>query len=139
MRAGYGAGYGPAVPETSTRLRILVALVALEALTLLVLAVVLGIGLAVDRTSTQVGFVLAEVGLAALGAAILGLIARGIHTGRRWARGGLAITLQLIGLPFGVRLAEFGYWYAAVPALAVVLGALVLLFGLQQPPDPESE
>ena len=127
------------MPETPPPRRILVALVGLEALTLAILAIGLGIGLLVDRTSTQVGFVLAEIGLAALVAIVLALIAAGLRAGRRWAQGGLAVTLQLIGLPFGVRLAQFGYWYAAIPALAVVVAALLLLFSLQQPPDPESE
>lgn len=131
------------MPDPRPQRPILVALIGLEALVLAILALSLGIGLLTDRTSSEVGFAWAEIGLAALGAVLLGLVAAGVRAGRRWAQGGLAVTLQLIGLPFGVRLAQFGYWYAAVPALAVVVAALVLLFSLQpssdEPADPEAQ
>src|SRR5664279_283902 len=48
-----------AVPDTPTRLRVLVGLVALEGRAMGTLALVLAIGLLTDRTSTQVGFVVA--------------------------------------------------------------------------------
>ena len=98
-------------PETLRQRRILVApRGGSRRLVLAVLALALGVGLLVDRTSTQVGFVWAEIGLAVLGAVGPGPDRAGPADGRRWAQGGLAITLQLIGLPFGGRLAQFGYW-----------------------------
>ena len=126
------------MPDTPTRLRVLVGLVALEALAMGALALVLAIGLLADRTSTQVGFVITEVVFAALVAAVLAWLASGLRRERRWAQG-LGLTLQLFSLPFGVRLAQFGLWYAAIPVLLVVVAALVLLLGLQQPADPEPQ
>jgi hypothetical protein len=120
-----------------TRRKVLVGLVSLEAATMTVLALVLLVAVAVGRRSSQVGFAVAEVALAALAAAALALVARGLWRERRWASG-LGLTLQLFSLPFGVRLWQFGYWYAAIPVLAVVLGALLLLFG-SPPPDAGSE
>ena len=60
-----------------------------------------------------------EIVLAALAALALALVARGLRPAGA-GRTASAVTLQLVGLPFGVRLWQFGYWWAAVPALAVV-------------------
>ena len=116
----------------SVRLRLLIGLVALEALAMLVVTVGYAVALVVDKRSTGAEFVVFEIILAALAAGALVLVARGLRAGRRWASS-LGVTLQLLGLPFGVRLWQFGYWWAAVPALAVLAGALVLLFSL--PPE----
>jgi hypothetical protein len=143
----------------SPRLRGLVGLVGLEALAMAVLAAVLLVELVAGRRSTEVGFVVAEVALAAVVAAVLALVARGLARGQRWVHG-LGLTLQIFGLPFGVRLWQFGHWWAAVPMLAVLVAALVLFFalapdrgdddrgdidrgdddrGLEQPAQPDSE
>jgi hypothetical protein len=119
----------PTQPAEPARLRVLVGLVTLEAAAMGVLSVALLIGLIADRKSTQVGFVVAEVALAAVVAVALALVARGLLRGRRWVHG-LGLTLQIFGLPFGVRLWQFGYWWAALPMLAVVVSALVLFFAL---------
>jgi hypothetical protein len=127
-----------AVSDPLTRLRVLIALVGVEAVAMGALSIYLAYGLLFDRASTETAFVVTEVVFAALATAILALLAIGLRRGQRWAKGGLGVTLQLFGLPFGVRLAQFGHWVAAVPTLVVVVAALVLFFGLQQPADPES-
>jgi hypothetical protein len=126
------------VSDTAGRLRVLIALVGLEAVAMGGLSVYLAYGLLFDRASTETAFVVTEVGFAALATAVLALLALGLRRGKRWAQGGLGVTLQLFGLPFGVRLAQFGHWVAAVPTLVVVVAALVLFFGLQQPAEPEA-
>jgi hypothetical protein len=115
--------------ERAIRLRLLVGLIALEALGMLVVTVGYAVALVVDKRSTGAGFVVFEIVLAALAAAALVLVARGLRAQRRWASS-LGVTLQLLGLPFGVRLWQFGHWWAAIPELVVVAGALVLLFSL---------
>jgi hypothetical protein len=130
--------------ERAVRLRLLVGLIALEALAMLVVTVGYAVALVVDKRSSGAGFVVFEIVLAAIAAAALLLVARGLRAGRRWASS-LGVTLQLIGLPFGVRLWQFGHWYAAIPELVVVAGALVLLFSLppeagdsEQPAQPDA-
>jgi hypothetical protein len=135
----------PSQPAEPARRRVLVGLVTLEAAAMGVLSVALLIGLFADQKSTQVGFVVAEVALAAVVAVALALVARGLLRGRRWVHG-LGLTLQIFGLPFGVRLWQFGYWWAALPMLVVVVSALVLFFALapdrtdlEEPAGPESD
>jgi hypothetical protein len=94
------------------------------------------IALAVDRRQTGAGYVLFEIALAALATGALALVARGLRRRRRWAHS-LGATLQLVGLPFGFRLFQFGHWWAAVPELAVVLVALVLMFA--EAPQPSAD
>lgn len=118
--------------ERAVRLRLLVVLIALEALAMAVVTVGYAVALLVDRRQTGAEFVVFEVILAALAAAALVLVGIGMRAGRRWASS-LGVTLQLLGLPFGVRLWQFGHWWAAIPTLVVVAGALLLLFSL--PPD----
>jgi hypothetical protein len=125
--------------DRSVRRRLAVVLVGLEALAMLVVTVGFAAALAVDNRSTGVVFVVFEIVLAGLAAAVLLLVTRGLRAGRRWASS-LGVTVQLIGLPFGVRLWQFGHWWAAVPELVVVVGALVLLFSLSEPPaEPEAD
>jgi hypothetical protein len=131
--------------ERATRLRLLVGLIALEGLAMLAVTVGYAVALVVDKRSTRAGFVVFEIVLAALATAALVLVARGLRAQRRWASS-LGVTLQLVGLPFGVRLWQFGHWWAAIPELVVVAGALVLLFSLppqvadsEQPAEPEAD
>ena len=64
----------------------------------------------------------------ALAAAVgLGLVARGLLAGRRWARAPALVT-NLILLPVAVGLLQAHVWYAGVPLLLWALAVLVLLF-----------
>lgn len=95
------------------------------------------IALGVDRRQTGAGYVVFEIVLAGLATATLALVGRGLARRRRWAHS-LGATLQLIGLPFGFRLFQFGYWWAAVPELAVVIVTLVLIFAEAPAPSEEA-
>jgi hypothetical protein len=114
---------------------LLLALVGLEALAMAVVTVGYAVALGVDRRQTGAGYVLFEIVLAALATLTLAWVGRGLTRRKRWAHS-LGATLQLVGLPFGFRLFEFGHWWAAVPELAVVLTTLVLLFA--EAPQPSA-
>jgi hypothetical protein len=117
----------------SGRRRLLLGLVGLETVAMAVVTVGYAIALAVDRRQTGAGYVVFEIVLAAIATVTLALVARGLVRRRRWAHS-LGATLQLVGLPFGFRLFQFGYWWAAVPELFVVLTTLVLIFA--EAPQP---
>ena len=127
-----------------TRRRLLLGLIGLEALAMAVVTVGYSIALAVDRRTSGAGYVLFEIALAALATVALLLVARGLVRRRRWASS-LGATLQLVGLPFGFRLWQFGYWWAGLPELAVVVTTLLLLFadapegGSGQAAEPDAE
>jgi hypothetical protein len=129
---------GAAPDPLPTPLRVLVGLLELEAALMIALGAVLAVGLATARRQTEVGFTLAEIGLCLLAGVALAFMGRGLLAGRRWPRSP-AITLQLVGLPFGGRLIEFGGWLLALPMLAVLLATLVLLFvtASERPADSE--
>jgi len=136
------------VPEAPSpdprRRRLLLGLIGLEALAMAVVTVGYSIALAVDRRTSGAGYVLFEIALAALATVALLLVARGLVRRRRWASS-LGATLQLVGLPFGFRLWQFGYWWAGLPELAVVVTTLLLLFadapggGSGQAAEPDAE
>lgn len=97
-----------------------------------------GIALAVDRRQTGAGYVVFEIALAAIATLALVLVGRGLVHRRRWAHS-LGATLQLVGLPFGFRLWQFGYWWAAIPELAIVVTTLVLMFAEAPTPGEASK
>lgn len=125
-------------PADPLRRRLLVGLVALETVAMAVVTVGYAIALAVDRRQTGAGYVLFEIALAAVATVILALVGRGVARRRRWAHS-LGATLQLVGLPFGFRLWQFGHWWAAIPELAVVATTLVLMFAEAPMPDAGSD
>jgi hypothetical protein len=94
------------------------------------------VALLVDRRQTGAGYVVFEIVLAALATGALLLVGRGLVRRRRWAHS-LGATLQLVGLPFGFRLFQFGHWWAAGPELAVVVVTLVLMFA--EAPGPSED
>jgi hypothetical protein len=122
----------------SPRRRLLLGLLALETVAMAVVTVGYAIALAVDRRQTGAGYVLFEIALAALATVILALVGRGVARRRRWAHS-LGATLQLVGLPFGFRLWQFGHWWAAIPELAVVVTTLLLMFAEAPMPGADSE
>ncbi len=102
------------------------ALVAFEALGLLAAAVFYVVELAVATADDAVR-ALVSAGLALVSAAGLGLVARGLAAGRRWARAPALVT-NLLVVPVAAGLLQGGRWYAGLPLLALALTVLVLLF-----------
>jgi hypothetical protein len=111
----------------NVQVRAMCALLGLEAVLMLGLAVGLSVALATSRRETEVGFTFAEIGLCVLAGVALAFGARGLRRGQRWPRSAM-LTLQLVGLPFGFRFVQFGEWPLGVPLLAIVVATLVLLF-----------
>jgi hypothetical protein len=102
-------------------------LVALQAVALLVVAVVLA-GLALVHSSTRLWAALAIVGFALFGSLVLALCARGLLALRPSARSPVVL-IQLLALPVGYSLGiQAGRAPAGVPILAVAIAVLVLLF-----------
>jgi hypothetical protein len=102
------------------------ALVGLEALGLLAVAVFYVVELAV-ATEDDVGRALVSAGLALVAAVGLGLVARGMLAGRRWARSP-ALVANLLVVPVAIGLLQGGRWYVGLPLLALAVAVLVLLF-----------
>jgi hypothetical protein len=104
-----------------------VGLVLLEAVSMVALTVVLVALLATSRREAEVGFTYAEIGLCVL--VVLGLAwgASALRRERHWPRS-MLITLELVGLAIAGRTVQYGHWWIGVPALAVILATLVLLF-----------
>ncbi len=102
------------------------ALVGLEALGLLAAAVfyVVEVVIATEDDALRA---LVSAGLALVAAAGLGLVARGLGAGRRWARSPALVT-NLLVLPVAVGLLQGGRWYVGLPLLLLGLTVLVLLF-----------
>lgn len=116
-----------ASPPRPILLVVVVALVALEAGLLLGLA---GVSLLTGVTGDgPPGLTLATAALAAIIAGFLGLSARGLWLGRRWARGPV-LTWQLLQAAVSAsELARAGGWVAAV---LIALSAVVVA-GLLSP------
>ena len=123
------------VARTRTPRLVATALVVLEAVALIGLALFLVVELFVADAAEPGG----AVGLAALtlvGALGLLLCARGVVAGRRWARAP-TLTWQLLQLSIAVPAATSDRWYLGVPAvLAALVVAGLMLSGrtLTEPP-----
>jgi hypothetical protein len=107
-------------------LRASAALVALQALGLVAVAVLYLVELVVS-SSDDPARALVTVALALLAAVGLGLVARGLLAGRRWARSPALVT-NLILLPVAFGLLQGSVWYVGIPLLLWALAVLVLLF-----------
>jgi hypothetical protein len=107
-------------------LRLCAALVGLQALGLAAVAVFYLVELLV-ATEDDVVRALVTTGLALAAAAGLGLVARGLLHGRRWARSPALVT-NLLVVPVAIGLLQGGVWYAGVPLLLWALAVLGLLF-----------
>jgi hypothetical protein len=116
----------PSQFERGPRLVVLAALVALQAVGLVGLAVFLVIETQVATTS-DVGRALVAALLALVCGLGLGLVARGLWHGRRWARSPALVT-ELLVAPVAVGLVQGGRWYVGVPLLVWAAAVLVLLF-----------
>jgi hypothetical protein len=107
-------------------LRAATGLVALQALGLLAAAVFFAVETVVATADDRTRAVLATV-LTLLAAVGLGLVARGLHGRRRWARAP-AVVVNLLVLPVAFDLLRGGRWYVGLPLLLGALGVLGLLF-----------
>ena len=114
------------MPGPVSTLRACAALVALQAIGLAAAAVFIVVELIVSSSDDPVRAVVS--GLLALAAAVgLGLVARGLLAGRRWARAPALVT-NLILLPVAYGLLQADVWYVGIPLLLWALAVLVLLF-----------
>jgi hypothetical protein len=107
-------------------LRACATLVALQALGLVAVAVFFVVEVVVS-SSDDAARALVTAALALLAAVGLGLVARGLLAGRRWARSPALVT-NLILLPVAFGLLQGHVWYAGIPLLLWALAVLVLLF-----------
>lgn len=106
--------------------RVVAALVAVEVVLLLGLGVLMFVDLvAAEATNTGAAVALGAIFLT-LGAG-LGVAARGVLQGHRWARAPV-LTWQVMQAGVGASVTASDRWYVGAPALlvAVVAGALVL-------------
>ncbi len=107
-------------------IRLAAAIVALEAVALVVTALVLLV-LTFVHTTTRLWAALVIVGFALLGAAVLALCARGLLRLRPSARSPV-LMVQLLGLPIGYSLGvQSGRLLIAAPILLAATAVLVLL------------
>lgn len=114
-------------PQPPGTVRLAVLLVAVEALGLLVVAMVLA-GLAFVHTSNRLWAALAIVGFALLGGLVLAGCARGLLRLRPSARSPVVL-IQLLALPVGYSLGiQAGRPLAGVPVLLLAVAVLVVLF-----------
>ena len=102
------------------------ALVALEALGLVLAAAVVALELLVSSAADPLGAAVLA-GLALVAGIGLALVARGLARRGRWSRAPAMVT-NLILLPVGYGLVQSGRWYAGLPIMALGLAVLVLLF-----------
>jgi|tagenome__1003787_1003787.scaffolds.fasta_scaffold20235679_1 Na+-driven multidrug efflux pump len=126
-------------PELADRrLALLVAaLVGLEAVLLLVGAVVLLIDtFTSDRDNLGAASALAAV-LVVLGVA-LAVCARGVIRGQRWTRGPV-LTWQLLQAGVAMPLSTTRLWWVGVPLLAMAIVAGVLIAGRHVIPRPSGD
>jgi hypothetical protein len=104
----------------------LAALVAVQAVGLVGIAVFYVVEMVVATTSDQ-----GRAAVAALLALVcglgLGLVARGLARGRRWARSPALVT-QLLVAPVALGLVQGGRWYVGLPLLVWAAAVVVLLF-----------
>jgi hypothetical protein len=114
------------VPSPVSTLRACAALVALQALGLVAVAGLYVVELVVSSSDDQAR-ALVTVALALLAAVGLGLVARGLLAGRRWARSPALVT-NLILLPVAFGLLQGDVWYVGIPLLLWAIAVLVLLF-----------
>jgi uncharacterized membrane protein (DUF2068 family) len=121
-----GHGDGAGAEARPTTLLACAALVGLEALGLLVAAVVVAVELVISSASDPLGAAVLA-GLALVAGLGLALAARGLARRGRWARAP-ALVSNLILLPVGYGLVQSGLWYAGLPIMALGLAVLVLLF-----------
>ncbi len=112
-------------PPGST-LQACATLVAIEALGLLAAAVFYVVELVVATADDAVR-ALVSAALALVSAVGLGLVSRGLATGRRWARAPALVT-NLLVLPVALGLLQGGLWSVGLPLLVLALTVLVLLF-----------
>ena len=125
--------------EGSARLRTgVAALVGLEALGLLGLAVYMVVQTAVATASDTAG-ALALAGVLVLIGTGVGVCAWGVLGGRRWSRSP-AVTWQIVQAGIGMPLSASARWYVGIPVLAVAVVALFLLLTRRViPPEPAPE
>lgn len=107
-------------------LRACVGLVALEAIGLLAVTVFFVVELFV-ATPDDRGRALVAAVLVLAAAAGLALVARGLASGRRWARAPALVT-NLLVLPVAADILRGGRWYVGVPLLLWAVAVLALLF-----------
>jgi len=114
------------VPGPVSTLRACAALVALQAIGLAAAAVFTVVELFV-ASSDDVARAAVTAVLALVAAVGLGLVARGLLAGRRWARAPALVT-NLILLPVAYGLLQAEVWYVGIPLLLWAVAVLVLLF-----------
>ncbi len=114
------------VPDRPRSLAVIAAVVALEAVLLLAVAVFYLVELAV-ATPDDVVRALVTAALALLSGAGLLLVARGLLRSRRSARAPALVT-NLILPPVAIGLFQGGRWYVGAPLLAAAATVVVLLF-----------
>ena len=114
------------MPGPVSTLRACAALVALQAIGLAAAAVFTVVELFV-ASSDDVARAAVTAVLALVAAVGLGLVARGLLAGRRWARAPALVT-NLILLPVAYGLLQAEVWYVGIPLLLWAVAVLVLLF-----------
>ena len=114
------------MPHPGSTLRACAALVGLQAVGLVAVAVFYLVELVVADTDDAVR-ALVTVGLALAAGVGLGLVARGLLHRRRWARSPALVT-NLLVLPVAIGLLQGGRWYVGAPLLVWALAVLGLLF-----------
>jgi hypothetical protein len=106
--------------------RTVVALVALQALTLVAIAVFYGIELAVASPDSMVTAVASAVLVLVAGIG-MALVAWGLARGRRWSRAP-ALVAQLLLLPVGYEMSQGQRWWLGLLLLLWSGAVVVLLF-----------
>jgi hypothetical protein len=106
--------------------RTVVALVALQALTLVAIAVFYGIELAVASPDSMVTAVASAVLVLVAGIG-MALVAWGLARGRRWSRAP-ALVAQLLLLPVGYEMSQGQRWWLGLLLLLWAGAVAVLLF-----------
>jgi hypothetical protein len=106
--------------------RAVVVLVALQALTLVAVAVFYGVELVVASPDSVVTAVASAV-LVLIAGIGMALVARGLARGRRWSRAP-ALVAQLLLLPVGYEMSQGQRWWLGLLLLLWCGGIAVLLF-----------
>lgn len=109
-------------------LRTVVVLLAVEAVGVLVGGIYVALAPLWNRVDTNLALTEGEAALIVATGVLLGFIARGMATLRRWARSPTVLT-QLLALPVGVSLLQVGLTAYGAVVVAVPAVVLLLLLG----------